>query len=429
VRLSRGRLAAGTAALVIAAGGGTYVWLNHADGYGERFTRPAGAYPAAPTGGSSLQVIGKATGDVTLLGSLAVIGSGTELKVGDSPALTGPENGLTAASVRTGQAYWTYSRPKHGVRASSNGGKTDLLYVLWDDGLLVRINTHTGKVVWHHKVDKTFMSQEGTPRLATARTTGLALLISSTRVDAVAAADGKARWSATISDGSHVLTGWPAIGADTLTFEVTTKKSTGKVITFDLRSGAKLWERDDDFLLWPLSAEPGKVLLSSVRGKTPVVDARTGRDLTRFSAGKLQLVDVADGSVLGNASGPRDPHDPAFGAFDIASGKKLWTADLPTSREASSPPQVLGKTLYAPVKAQGEKPRLFVMSYRASDGSALGAAELPVTTPEGENADVYAHEVRATLVGYTPGLIAVSADEGSFGTSEPSVFILQTGQN
>ncbi|MEU8125402.1 PQQ-binding-like beta-propeller repeat protein [Spirillospora sp. NPDC049024] len=248
------------------------------------------------------------------------------------------------------------------------------------------------------------------------------------RVDAVAAADGKARWSATVSDGSHVLTGWPAIGADTLTFKVTTKKSTGKVITFDLRSGAKLWERGDDFLLWPLSAEPGKVLLSSVRGRTPVVDARTGRDLKRFSAGKLPLVDVADGSVLGNASGPRDPRDPAFGAFDIASGKKLWTADLPTSREVSSPPKVLGKTLYAPVKAQGENPRLFVMSYRASDGSPRGAAELPVTTPEGENADVYAHEVRATLVGYTPGLIAVSADEGSFGTSEPSVFILQTGQ-
>jgi hypothetical protein len=72
---------------------------------------------------------------------------------------------------------------------------------------------------------------------------------------------------------------------------------------------------------------------------------------------------------------------------------------------------------------------LFVMSYRASDGSPLGSTELPVTTTEGENAEAYAHEVRATLAGYTPGLIAVSEDEGSFGLSEPSVFILQTEQN
>jgi outer membrane protein assembly factor BamB len=424
MRLSRGQLAISTVALVIAAGGGTYMRFNQTDGYGERFTRPAGAYPAVPTGGGPLQVIGKATGHLTLSGGLAVIGSGTELKVGGSPALTGPENGLTAASVRSGRAYWTYSRPKHEVRASSSGGKTDLLYVLWDDGLLVRIDTHTGKVGWYHKVGKAFMSQAGTPRLAIASATGLVLLISSARVDAVATADGKSRWSATIP-GGRALTGWPAIGADTLTLDVTT----GRAITFDLRSGAKLWERDEDFLLWPLSAGPGKVLLSSARGKTPVVDARTGRDLTRFSAGKLRLVTVSEGSVLGSASGTRGPHDPAFGAFDTASGKKLWTADLPTTRDASSPPQVLGKTLYAPVKAPGEKPRLFVMSYRASDGSPLGSAELPVTTPEGENAEVYAQEVQATLVGYSPGLIAVSADEGSFGTSEPSVFILQTGQN
>jgi hypothetical protein len=69
------------------------------------------------------------------------------------------------------------------------------------------------------------------------------------------------------------------------------------------------------------------------------------------------------------------------------------------------------------------------MSYRASDGSPLGSTKLPVTTPEGESAEAYANEVQATLVGYTPGLIAVSEDEGAFGLTKPSVFILQTEQN
>jgi hypothetical protein len=127
---------------VAVVGGAVWLVVGGGYGYGERAAGPFGAYPApVPARGprEPPRVIGRFWGPVALAGGLVIVADNDRVPpiANEVP----PSDGVVAVSLRTGREYWSYRRRGHIILSFMAGAKG--VYVLWEDGLMARVDQRT----------------------------------------------------------------------------------------------------------------------------------------------------------------------------------------------------------------------------------------------------------------------------------------------
>lgn len=425
--LWRHRLLTAAAAVIVAAGSMTAA-LVLPGGYGETISGPFGAYPAPLAATDQPHIVGHFYGVVRLDGGLAIIGDGNNVHAPHGSGTTAVTDGIAAVSLRTGRLYWSYRRPGHevvSVAAAPSG-----LYVLWDDGLLVRMNPRTATIPWHHAVGANAAGQVWAAQGPSSRST--VLVISSGQIDAMNESTGSPLWSSQISGRCQFDD--PAPTADVIVVGVHAADDgpscTHSLRGYDLSTGQLRWQEPyPGWLEPPLPVGPDAVVGgTSDLQSYEVIAAASGRRLRTINA--LPDPGLVDGdgllfagylteSGVGASAG-------TFGAWDTATGRLLWQHTVPGGANLNAGPFLLGSgQAYVVTDSTGPQipdglgdgktfpsTQLWLYGYDARTGRLLSRTALPVLNTAGGNAFGYAHEMQpdatAVPVASSGDLLAIS---------------------
>ncbi len=411
------RVVVGAVVLAVVAAVAWTVWPS-GPAFGERFTRPTAAYPAplgTGTPAGPLRVAASSTGRLTVSGGLAVLSGGPATVAGRT--VDGGAGRLTAVGLRDGSVYWTERRDGHAVETSVADADTDTLAVLWDDGLLERIDARGGRVLWHRELGHAVAAPW--PRLWWDPQAGRVVLLSAHRIDVVGVNAGVPGWSAVLPDGDSLTAGWPAIGARTLTVWDLLSGGSSQFLGYDLRSGNRLWQRDGAGYQWPLPDGPDRLVLAGAGRPSVVVDAGSGRDLTQLDAKGMDVESTSGGAGYGFSAGT-DARATTLGAVDLTTGAVRWTTALPAGQTVTRV-SALGGTLYATVIDTGQVPhRLLLLSYDAATGTRQDSTVLPTVLPSGAADPTAGTYVAASSV--AAGTVTVS--ETGYADSSAATLVL-----
>ncbi|TJZ43584.1 serine/threonine protein kinase [Streptomyces piniterrae] len=221
--------------------------------------------------------------------------------VADSVALLGTGGhkgyGVYAVDIASGKVLWSRRVAGSDFRAHSDGRTCFLL----DNGEVLGLGLRSGKVNW--TVRKAFRPGDY-PRLAT---DGNAVLVTSTKVQAFRASDGRRLWTAV--DQPTTLNPTTVLGSRAYVGDEHT------VFALDTRSGKQLWHTTSPLTLDPGGAiDPGPAVTSSLLA-VPTFSAET----------------------------------PGFLVLGAADGKVRWAHQGPESKNKSQAwrVQTTGTTIYA----------------------------------------------------------------------------------
>jgi hypothetical protein len=334
----RHRLLAAALALVVAAGSVTAA-LVVPGGYGGTFAGPFGAIPAPLAATGQPRLLAHYYGPVVLNGGLAIVGSGNTLLGASGGGRSAVTDGIAAVNLRTGRMYWSYRRPGDAVAyfAVWPGG----LYVLWDDGLLVRINPSTAAIAWQDPIGATGRSSAGVLVTPGPAARAAVLVVSRGGIDAVSDTTGSHLWSA--KPGRYCQFYDPTLTADTLVVgQITNPNAIPGQCGASLRGyavpdGRLRWQDHSEQIIPPtlipvssdlvvveegMAANPGVNYGSA--GPLDVIDANSGRAVSTIAAGWNMGISDGDGLVFAIAGSSG-----RFEAWDAATGRMRWQQELP----------------------------------------------------------------------------------------------------
>jgi outer membrane protein assembly factor BamB len=322
--------------------------------HGERVTGPRGAFPGStadepPEAPSRL--LARFDGDWTVVGGLR---------------LSRRWGRITARALRTGAEYWTYTRQGRKAVASSVTSRD--VYVLWDDGQLVRFDLRRVASHWHSKVGRA-------PALAGAQNTpavrlvepdeGVVAIVTAGAADGFATSNGARRWTTSAPAGCkfsrYSSSGQVISVAGTLVVlgecEASASKQVSDLFGIDGGHGGIRWHRTVPLARSLARVDDQRVGVAQFRGGATVVDSRDGGDVQTFGNpprhGQLLLADAGGGEVLFTTP-PRDE----VSAWDATTGRRLW--GLP-------PDPVLGNVETGVYAATG---RVYAVATRRPHGTA-----------------------------------------------------------
>ena len=406
--LWRHRLLTAAVAVVVAAGGLTAA-LVLPGGYGETISGPFGAYPAPLAATGQPHIVAHFYGTVRLDGGLAIVGDGNSVRAPRGSGTTAVTDGITAVSLRTGRLFWSYRRAGHEV-VSADAAPSGL-YVLWEDGLLVRINPRTAAITWHHVVGANAVGQVWAAPGAPAPST--VLVISSGQIDAMNELSGSPLWSSQI--GGQCQFDDPAPTADVIVVSVHAADDgpscTHSLRGYDLSTGQLRWQEPyPGWLEPPLPVSPDAVAAATrnLQGYQ-IIAAASGRRLRTINALPDPGLTDGDGLLLagdGTKSGVGASAG-TFGAWDAATGRLLWQHTVRSGANLNAGPFLLSSgQAYTVTASTGPQipdglgdgktlpsTLLSLQGYDARTGRLLNSTALPVLNTAGGNAFDYAHEM------------------------------------
>jgi outer membrane protein assembly factor BamB len=107
--------------------------------------------------------------------------------------VTVTDDEIAAVNLRTGRLYWSYQRL--GAEFTGIAVEPSGLYVLWKDGLLVRMNPRTAAIDWQHQLGS---AADAVAIGATAGSAagGTAFVVTPGEIQAVSEATGSPTWTA-----------------------------------------------------------------------------------------------------------------------------------------------------------------------------------------------------------------------------------------
>jgi outer membrane protein assembly factor BamB len=377
--------------LVVVVVGCTVIWRDVVGyGYGQQIEGPAGSTSPPYTAGAP-------TDPWTLAGTFdedALVADGLLIAFGD------PETGIDAYrmgpySVDTEQPFWQYTRPGHTIDYVDRAGQD--LYVLWDDGLLVRFDVGRGRPVWSTQLSALGSSATGASPLVTlaggARPT-VVLVESRASIHAVAVDGGSPRWTTPAPRGCLFgsVGGPPAASAGMTTVVIAgcspaSVQSLGDVaLGVDDGTGAIRWRR---------SVPEGNDLAGYISGVSPVdqdhvvgwvagyqsyvIDAATGA----MTDHQVPTSTVADGIGVGVGqlmSTTNYGSGPLIGT-DATTGRVLWSTRAPAPIDGLSDPLIAQGHVYVvgmladPVQKGWDDYDLLVFDLRT--GALLSSSAIP----------------------------------------------------
>ncbi len=404
--LGRHRLLTAAVAVVVVAGGVTAA-LVLPGGYGETVSGPFGPYPAPLAATGQPHIVAHFYGVVRLEGGLAIVGDGNHVRTPSGSATTEVTDGIAAVSLRTGRLYWSYERPGHdvvSVTAAPNG-----LNVLWEDGLLVRIDPRSAVIAWHHDVGATAGQVWAAEKPGSQ---GTALVISNSEIAAVSESTGSPLWSRQI--GAPCQFYGPALTTDVVVVGLHAaddgSSCAHRLQGYDLSTGQLRWQEPyPGWLQAPVAAGPDTVVGGTSELATyEVINASSGRQERTIAA--LRGPSTYDGDdllLVGDSSSAGDSSD-LFGAWDTATGQLLWQHSVPGGESLNAGP-FLASSSQADVITDSAGPpipdgvgdgqtlpstQLWLYGYDARTGRLLSRTALPVLNVAGGNAYDYAHDMQ-----------------------------------
>ncbi|WP_203963301.1 PQQ-binding-like beta-propeller repeat protein [Actinocatenispora thailandica] len=410
--MTRGHAVLVAVVVVALLGGAVGAWRLLADHYGERVTGPYGSYPG--TAGTRAE-LGSFAGPVRLVDGLAVIGAGNRVRsAGGTRTL---DNGIAAIDLHTGSLYWSYRRPGHGVAADTVTRTST--YVLWDDGLLVRLDSRTARPRWHRRLDP-----QRAPRLAPAAG-GTLLVAAEQALVAVARADGAVRWQAHPGAGCAFVTRWEAPAARVVAAGTESHGAGScheRVTGYRLNSGRVAWRHSGAGLAdWVLPVDDTTL----VDLDATVWSADSGRRLRTLRHWR-------DGSAGGGLLFGSDQH--GVYATDPSTDRQLWRRPVPAGEEITGPPvYVDGDDVCVMLRsATGHHTaRLRLACYAPRTGAAVAGADVPVVVPtylSGDERTDFRWSLTATVTAAGAGTLAVTETDAyltGLGTAPPTVVLPQ----
>lgn len=194
-RRTRWVVATAIAAIVLIAAVTTLLFVHARTDYGERVTGPYGMATSGSPNRPALHILREVSGAARFAGSLMI-------------TTAGGGDGVTATDPVTGRQYWTYARP--GKQVVTTSADSSDVFILWADGVLVRLDPRTVQVRWHARLDP---ADSGVARLW--RATGVILLDDDSLLEAVRVGDGSVAWSARVDHGCSLMSA-PAITASVI---------------------------------------------------------------------------------------------------------------------------------------------------------------------------------------------------------------------
>ncbi|MEV0842122.1 PQQ-binding-like beta-propeller repeat protein [Actinocatenispora sera] len=411
--MTRGRVVIVVAVVVALLGSGLGAWWLATDHYGEQVSGPYGSYPGTAGTGAEL---GRFTGPVGLLDGLAIVGAGNRVRSGSGTRTVA--NAIAAVDLHTGSLYWSYRRSGHGVAAHTVTRSGT--YVLWKDGLLVRLDSRTAQPSWHRQLDP-----QRSPRLAQTAT-GMLLVESARALVAVSPSDGTVRWQVHPATGCVFATRWAAPTARIVAIG-TGSDGPGhchdQVAGYRLSSGRVAWRHDVDGLAdWLLPVDDDTV----VDLDAAVWAADSGRRLRT-------LRHWHDGSAGGGLLFASDRH--GIYATDPRTDRRLWGRPVPAGEDVTGLPTYLDRdhvcvVLRSTTPAHGAA-RLRLSCYAPRNGEPAGGADVPVVAPAylpaGDRA-TFRRSPTASITAASGGTIAVTETDAyltGLGTAPPTVVLRQ----
>ena len=257
--------------------------------------------------------------------------AGAMLLPGLRVAQAGAGGPLTAYDARTDEVRWRYDR-RDGQRVQSFGyagpGAADLV-ILWDDGVVTRIDGKTGRPVWrlsrHLARSSELWRMRAIPRVGIVLQDELAtyLLDEST---------GDTRWRSDTLTGDCALDGATAAAGPLIVGFAWRCGSEAGAVAVNAADGAIAWTAGNFARVQTIG---NSITVSSFSERsTAILDPRTHAPRTLDPAAPLVRGDPGHGIAV-----TADKHGDGgrrISAFDVATGRKLWTHASPPGTETSS---------------------------------------------------------------------------------------------
>lgn len=293
---------------VVAAATVTVIHLRQ--DWHERISGPFGGYPAGFSSGAPTRLLRQVGDATTLIDGLALV-----------PFNGSDSAGESAVDVRTGRVYWTDRRPDQVVYTAAGPGGS--AYLLWDDGLLTRVDARRARILWQTHLD---LGNEGA---AIWGADAHSVVVVSQRKAVAVTTAGAVRWTVTPPAGRAFNPGWPVLAGNTVALEADQQPVPDEgwsymLQAYDRTTGRLRWRRTDSEARIvnppvPLAAGGDTILIHHDADDNAIrVDAATGRRLGPLQAGPVSAV-AADARFV---AGESDGHH--LGAWDARTGKLLW---------------------------------------------------------------------------------------------------------
>lgn len=449
----------GAISLVVAGAIAAAVLVVLPSGYGEQVTGPSGTFPAALTSsGRTPSVLTTFTGPVSITDGLALVTGGNTVPRVSGPAVTIADDEVAAVSLRTGTLYWSYARPGHSPEVVSAGGP-DTGYVLWNDGLLTRVDLRTATVQWHAMVAADVLAFPSTALRPTAA--GQPVLVIGLRgIEAVNAATGAREWTATAPPKCDFNFGLPAIAGPVVALRLLGgPQACSGYVGYSIATGRIEWRSARTTLLEDpvlLAAGNDQILASGSAGDEVVLNAADGRAERRMDTRDgAQIYSAADGQAYQTTGVPGR----RLVVWNLNTGREAWQARMPAGLgidgyaagdRGDQAVTRLGNQVYVTATSSG--PRipdglndgktvtaldLWLLSYDATTGRLLSRTRLPSVVPAGEaHVESLASQFRASadpvITSTVPastgpgGLLTVEVIASGSGDDEPAL-IMTTG--
>lgn len=208
----------------------------------------------------------------------------------------------------------------------------DNLYAVSADGEFVSIDPESGKRQWERELDRRIMAGVG------GDSENLYLVSNNAHLMAYSRVDGKPEWD--VSLPNEVLSPPQSNGSI-----VVAQTIDGKVLAFDVKTGAKKWQYDGvvPALTIRATAAPlvgGEIVLASfASGKMLALSTDNGQPIWQYTVGEPEgrtelerLVDVTSEPVIIDTAAIVTGYQGKLAAVDLRNGQEIWSRPMSSFR-------------------------------------------------------------------------------------------------
>ncbi|GAB3486710.1 PQQ-binding-like beta-propeller repeat protein [Amycolatopsis cihanbeyliensis] len=395
---ARHRLAVAGLALVVTAAVavGGYVLFGTPD-YGERINGPSGDYPA-PVGDGvpnpPLTVLGRAD-DPRILDGL-----GIELG-----------HAVVARAVRSGAEYWSYDR--EGSTPSRIATADEGLYVLWDDGLLVRLDPRTAEPRWH--------TETGMDEYSEIRVVGsVVVLLQDTSVAAYHGDGGGEAWTASPPPDCRASEAFSdaLVTGTALAIETSCTSGPDGVTVLD-QDGRRTWIADEE-ARHVIRAGADRFGVTSSLGPVSIYDVDTGERAMRVAraADNATYWDGDDEFLVARNSDARAAGDVAYAAWDRERNQRAWSVRTDGTWQPAEIPLIAGDVVYAVHYRPDKVQRRALVAYDLATGEQRWHTEIDLARHVKAGAPVPFGELELAVTGISAGTVTLTIGEPGARTSD-----------
>ncbi|AYY11732.1 hypothetical protein EF847_02310 [Actinobacteria bacterium YIM 96077] len=370
MRVTRNRVVAVAAGGVVVLAAGAYLVFG-LDRYDEEVSGPSGTYPEAvaeqaPANPSDVLAVAD---DPWIVDGLRIERAGS----GDGSGSGGGrgEDAVVAAyDLRTDAEYWTYRRAGHA--ASILTAADGLVYVLWDDGLLVQLDPRTAEPRWHRQTEY--------DRYVEIRVVGeTVMVVDESTVTGYELEDGDEAWTTSLPDSCTAGVGLSRhvqVTGDVAVMEAACESDDPGAFVVDA-DGHETWiPKDGSFRV--------------VRAGSEFALAEMYGDATVFSPDDLEEVAVVphpgeeisfywDGNdelLVGRNPDASDEGDVAYAAWDRVDDELAWQIPTDGTWHPEHIPIVVDDLVYALRYVPENTEQRALVVYDAATGDELDRVEI-----------------------------------------------------